>query len=221
MALELSYTSETPVEDGYQGVLTDDTSYGTGGNPVRASGVVYLTGNKINYDDSVAEAIEINDYDPETATDFTFTIPTDGWEQFLFCYIPNYNIATAYVQYDAVYLDGVVYRATQASTGQTPPNGTYWEVIEEPTSLVENDGLATESPNIESLVYNIIIFPEAKKKFGDAAEEYAIKCCGTFRDDVEFTAFKELGAITTALQGCNVRSRWASGEKISRYAEQL
>jgi hypothetical protein len=222
LTLSLSYSSETPDGDGnYISVLTDTTTYATGGNPARADGALYLTLEKINYDSSVDYEIDITSYTPASVTDFTFTTTKDGWIQGKYCFIPDFNIATAYVQYDAVYEGGVVYRATQSSTGQTPPNSSYWEIISSPTSLVDNDGSATESGNIAVLVYNLIVYPFAKKLYGDLAEDYAIKCCGSWKDVEEFNAFKQMGGITTALQGCNTRSRWASGEKIARYSAQL
>lgn len=222
LTLSLTYSSETPDGDGsYISTLSDATVYGTGGNPARADGALYLTLEKINYDSSVDYAIDITTYTPETVEDFIFTTTKDGWVQGKYCFIPDFNIATAYVQYDAVYSGGVVYRATQASTGQTPPNSSYWEIISTPTDLVDNDGSSTESANIAILVYNLIIYPYAKKLFGDVSEDYAIKCCGSWKDVEEFNTFKQMGAITAGLQGCNTRSRWASGERISRYAAQL
>lgn len=224
MALDItvSYSSETPVGDEYQGVITDDTVYGTGGNPARADGVLYMTGEKLNYDSSVDYEIDIETYDPEIVTTFTFTIVKDGWNQYTIVFIPEYDNGATYALYDAVYESGVVYRATQAGfSGQTPPNSSYWEIISEPTSLAANDGTATESANIAFEIFNIIIYPFAKKLFGDSAENYAIQCCGTFKDVEEFTAYKELGAIVKALQASNTRSRYASGERISRYAASL
>jgi hypothetical protein len=221
LTISVSYLSETPVDSSYQGVIQDDTVYGAG-NPARADGVLYMTGEKLNFDSSVDYEIDIETYDPTSVTNFTFSIEKDGWNQYTVVFIPEYNNGTTYLLYDAVYEAGVVYRATQNSfSGQTPPNSSYWEVISEPTSLAANDGTSTESANIAFEIFNIIIYPFAKKLFGDAAEDYAIQCCGTFKDVEEFTAYKELGAIVKALQASNTRSRYASGERISRYAASL
>lgn len=222
LSLSLTYTSETPSGDNFLSVFTDATTYGTGGNPARADGALYLTGEKINYDSSVYATISIASYNPESVTAFTATVTRDGWHKFKMIFVPNYSGATTYSLYDAVYYNSVVYRAIQNSfSGQLPTNTSYWEVISTPTSLVDNDGLANESANAAVLLYQIIIYPFAKTLFGDLAEDYAIKCCGTFKDVEEFTAYKEMGAITTALQASNTRSRYASGEKISRYADSL
>lgn len=221
LTLDLTYSSESVSGDVYEGIFTDDTVYGTGGNPARADGALFLTGEKINYDSTVAGDITITTYDEESVTSFTFQIESDGWHQFKMIFVPDYNALTAYVQYDAVYYSGAVYRALQAGTGNLPTDGTYWEEIASPTDLVDNDGEASESANCAVLLENIIIYPFAKAKFGNKAEEYALNTDGSFRDAEQFTAYKELGAIVTALQGCNTRSRWASAERICRYASTL
>jgi hypothetical protein len=136
-------------------------------------------------------------------------------------FVPDYAGGTAYVLYDAVYYSGAVYRALQPTTGNLPTDTDYWEPITAPTDLVDNDGEANESANCAVLLENIIIFPFAKAKFGDKAEDYALNTDGSFRDAEQFTAYKDLGAIVTALTGCNTRSRWSSGERISRYASTL
>jgi hypothetical protein len=222
LTLDLSYTSETPDGDGnYTSILTDETTYG-GVNPARADGVTYISGEKINYDSSVDSEVEFVTYNPVTASTYTFTTYKDGWYKFLFCWIPNYDAGETYEQYDAVYYSGVVYRAILDNfSGQTPTNTSYWEVISEPTDLVGNLDTATESANIAVQLFQIIIYPFAKKLYGDKAEEYAINCCGTFKDLEEFNEYKQLGGIVAALQASNTRQRYASGERIARYAASL
>jgi hypothetical protein len=46
-----------------------------------------------------------------------------------FTWLGAYNGATAYVPYDVVEEDGSAYVCILASTGNTPPNGTYWELM--------------------------------------------------------------------------------------------
>lgn len=218
---EITFTSESPSGDEYICVFTDSTTYGAP-NPDRNDGAVYFTGEKINYDSSVDADITIASYTPSSATSFTATIVKDGWHRFKFIWIPTYDAGTTYLLYDAVDSSGVVYRALQNSfSGQAPPNASYWEVITAPTDLVDNDGTATDSANTAPLLYQIIIYPFAKETYGDLAEDFAIKCCGTFDDLEQFTAYKEIGGIVAALKASNTRERFASGEKISRYADQL
>jgi hypothetical protein len=220
LTLDLTYSSESVSGDVYEGVFTDATTYG-GANPARADGATFLTGEKINYDSSIAGDVTITAYDEAADTTYTFQIDSDGWHQFKFIFVPDYNGATAYVIYDAVYYNGAVYRAITSTTGNLPTDTDYWEAIASPTDIVDNDGEANESANCAVLLENIIIFPFAKAKFGDKAEDYALNTDGSFRDAEQFTAYKELGAIVTALTGCNTRSRWSSGERISRYASTL
>jgi hypothetical protein len=222
LTLDLTYSSESVSGDVYEGVFTDATAnYSSGGNPARADGALYITGEKINYDSSIAGDVTFTDYDESADTTFTFQIDSDGWFQFKYIFIPEYAGGTAYVEFDAVYYSGAVYRAIDSTTGNLPTDTDFWEPISSPTDLVDNDGEANESANCAVLLENIIIFPFAKTKFGDKAEVYALNTDGSFKDAEQFTAYKELGAIVTALQGCNTRSRWASGERIARYASTL
>jgi hypothetical protein len=221
LSLDLTYTSESPDEGNYIGGLTDSTVY-SNTNPDRNEGVVYLYGSKIKADGLEEYPVDITDYDPITAEDFEFTILKDGWYQFKYVFVPNYDGATQYFLYDAVYSSGVVYRAILDNfTGFDPTNASYWEVIPDPVVLVDSFGTATVSANVAIQVYNIIIYPFAKKLYGDKAEDFALKCCGTFKDLEEFTEYKVIGGIVAALKACNTRQRYASGEKISQYAAQL
>lgn len=221
LTLDLVYTNETPDEGNYLGGLTDQTVYG-GVNPDRNEGGVYLSGSKIKSDGLEEYPVEIASYDPVTAEEFEFPILKDGWYQFKYLFVPNYDGSTQYFQYNAVYYSGSVYRAILNNfTGFDPTNPSYWEVIPVPSVLVDSVGTVTESDNIATQVYSIIIYPFAKKLYGDKAEDFALKCCGTFKDLEEFTEYKVIGGIVAALKACNTRQRYASGEKISQYAAQL
>lgn len=221
LSLNLVYTNESPDEGNYLGVLTDNTTYG-GVEPDRADGVVYIYGSKIKIDGNEEYPVEIESYDPITASTFDFTIYKDGWYQFKYIFVPNYNSATQYFQYDSVYYSGTVYRAILDNfTNIDPTNPSYWEAVASPVLIIDAEGTVTESGNVATQVYNIIIYPFAKKLYGDKAEDFALKCCGTFKDLEEFTEYKVIGGIVAALKACNTRQRYASGEKISLYAAQL
>lgn len=54
----------------------------------------------------------------------------------------TYNAATAYVADDVVYLDGTAYVCILASTGNAPPNATYWNKMAQGSDLGSLAGLS-------------------------------------------------------------------------------
>lgn len=221
LTIDLTFTSETIDGDVFEGLLTDETVYGTGGNPARAAGAVYLTGQKIKSDNTEDYALTIDSYDPELATTFTFEISKDGYNRFNFVFIPDYSGATAYVQYDAVYndSDNIVYRALGATTGNAPPNATYWEVISTPTDLIENVGTASASANIAYQVYERIIYPFSKQGFGTLCSNAALDCCSDCERGEDVLAYEQLGVYVDGMNIADQRGQYLQGEKIARDAQ--
>src|SRR5690606_9706210 len=170
--MTLSYTNESPNEAIYQGTLTDSTDYDGTTIPLRESGAVFIKGYKLTHDSAVDSEVVINEFDAETATEFTFDVEKDGWYQFMYIFVETYDAGTAYAEGEVVHYDGLVYQALDATIGNLPTDTDYWELVDEPTELATS----------YSLVYDIIIYPFAKKLFGDLAEEYAISTDGTFKD---------------------------------------
>jgi len=54
----------------------------------------------------------------------------------------TYNGSTAYVVGDEVVQSGIVYRCILASTGNAPPNITYWETVDTLTSVINTESTA-------------------------------------------------------------------------------
>src|SRR6478736_2554191 len=113
VTVELAYTLEVKSGDTFIGTITDETADYGGANPARLDGAFYITGNKLAADGTVSEALVFDSYDPATDTEYTFTIPEDGWHQFLGVFLPDYdNVSGVYAQYEAVYgPDGVAYKS--------------------------------------------------------------------------------------------------------------
>lgn len=220
LTANLEFTSEVIDGDSFLGTYTDSTTYG-GANPVRAGVAVYLTIEKIKADTTTDYDVDVNSYNPETATDFTFPIEVDGWYKAKFVIIPDYDNAASYVQYDVVYSSGVVYRATQATSGNPPPNNSFWEVISEPTSLVDNDGSSTESQNLVFQIKQDIIYPFAKTCYGDKTSEAAIDCCSTCERSEKILAYEYIGVLVDGMDVANQRGQYSRGEKISLKAQEF
>jgi hypothetical protein len=220
MALDviLSYTSESLSEEIYSGTYTDQTVYG-GSNPVRSQFANYIGISKMNSDGTVDYAVEVDTYDPETASNYIFDIEKDGWYRVYYAVVPVYDNATSYNQYDVVYLSGVVYRALVTTVGNTPPNNSYWEVITDPAGLVGNVDSVTESGNLPYTIQQDIIYPFAKTCYGDLTEQADCNCnC----DRSEKTlAYEQAGVFVDQLDVCNQRQKYPSGERIAVAAAEF
>lgn len=215
LTVTLSYTSEVISEDIFAGQYTDQTTYG-GLNPPRSSFANYISISKMNSDGTVDYAVDVETYDPETSSNYTFDIEKDGWYRTYYAVVPIYDNGESYEQYDVAYLGGVVYRALGSTTGNTPPNNSYWEVITDPATLVGNTGSVTESENLQYIIQQDIIYPFAKTCYGDLTEEADCNCnC----DRSEKTlAYEQAGVFVDQLDVCNQRQKYIAGERIAREA---
>jgi hypothetical protein len=223
LTLDLDFTTEAKNGDIFLGTITDATVYG-GANPARADGALYITGEKMNADGTVEDDITFVTYSPsgvDAWTSVTFDIEKDGWHKFKIVFIRDFNIATNYAQYEAVYSGGVVYRATQASVGQAPPNASYWEVVSEPTSLLDNDGTATESPNLEFQLLQRVIYPNAKVLFGNKAEDAAIEGYGDSTRGEDVLTYEFVRLCVEAMNSLDQRGKQADGERVARRVEEF
>lgn len=223
LTLDLDFTAEAKNGDIFLGTISDATTYG-GANPARADGGLFITGAKMNADGTEENDITFVSYSPSGAdawTSVTFDIEKDGWHQFKIVFIRDFNIATNYAQYEAVYHGGVVYRATQASVGQTPPNASYWEVVSDPTSLLDNDGTATESPNLEFQLLQRVIYPNAKVLFGNKAEDAAIEGYGDTTRGEDVLTYEFIRLCVEAMNSLDQRGKQADGERVARRVEEF
>lgn len=227
LTLDVDFTAEERNGDIFLGTLTDGTTYG-GANPARADGGLYVTGSKINADGSVDSAINFVTYSPtgvDAWTTVTFDIEKDGWHQFKIVFIRDFSASVDYTQYEAVLHGGVVYRATQASgpgtSVQTPPNSSYWEVISDPTSLMDNDGTSTESPNLEFQLLQRVIYPNAKVAYGNAAEDAAIEGYGDSTRGEDVLTYEFIRLCVEAMNSLDQRGKQADGERVARRVEEF
>jgi len=222
LTIDLTFTSETIDGDVFEGLLTDETVYG-GANPARAAGAVYLTGQKMKSDNTEDYALTITSYDPELATTFTFEISKDGYNKFGIVFIRDYSGGATYNQYEAIYNDteNKVYRSIFPTpfSGIASPNATYWEEITAPTSLIDNVGTSTASPNLEYQVYERIIYPFSKQGFGTLCSTAALECCSDCERSEDVLAYEQLGVYVDGMNIADQRGQYLQGEKIARDAQ--
>ncbi len=215
----LAYTAETVNEDIFLGELTDEFVYTS---PARNTLNVYLTAAKINQSGAVESVVDINTYDPTTASTFTFDVEKDGYYRFKYAIIPDYDNAVDYAQYDVVYSGGVVYQAfADPSTGTAPPNASFWTVVSDPTDLLDDVDTDEDPGNLLYQLYERILYPFTKVAYGDSSEEAALECCSNCErgEDVKTNEF--FAVMIRGMNAADLRGKFIQGEKIARKAEEL
>lgn len=221
MANTLTFVVDSITADRTQGVLLDNTTYT---NPVRSGVAVFVKGQKMNNDATVDSTLAVtgNNANPETNTSWTFTIPLDGWFRFLIVSVPDFNAASTYAIYDAVFQPstGKVYRSKQNNnTTDTLTDTVWWEEITDPATLASNEGESNESANIDSLIYEPGLFPNSEhgyaNQISEASEEYLTSL--SIPDD-DLANYNLLACL---LDGAYVKSDRSEMNKAERIARRL
>jgi hypothetical protein len=216
--IELSVAVASDVETF---VVTDDTTYGTGGNPARSAVGVFLNAYKMSYDNEATELdVTSDDTDPETDSEFTVDYDSDGWFKMYFVIIPDFNTSSTYSIYDAVFnpTDNKVYRSkTNSNTEDTLTSTTYWEEITDPATLANNKDTATESTNITSTIYHRVLSANAQLEFGNALSNQNPR--ENDDDEESFREYLIWAKMLDEVSICDSRTEVLSGELICRRIE--
>lgn len=198
-------------------VLSDLTTYGTGGNPARAAVGVFVQSFKMSYENEETElTVEGNNDDPETDSSWTITYDTDGWYKTDFVIIPDYAAGT-YAIYAAVFDPATnnVYRSkTNGNTESDLTNTTFWELITEPALLAENKDTATESLNITSVVYQRVFSATSQYTFANLLSEQCM--CTDCDEDESLRNYNIFAQWLDAVAIADSRSEVLDGELICR-----
>lgn len=224
MANTLLFTVDSINADRQSGILLDGTTYSS---PARSATGLFVKGQKMNASSSVSSTLTVTGdaLDPETDSQFTFNIPSDGWYRFLIVSIPDFNSSLTYSLYQAVFnsSDNKVYRSKQnGNTTDTLTDTAWWEEITDPATLASNEGEANESTNIDSLIYEPGIFPNDEYGFAnvisEASEEY-LTSLNIPDDDLE-----QYSLLACLLDGAFVkaeRSEMAQAERIGQRLQSI
>jgi hypothetical protein len=224
MANTLSFTVDSITSDRTEGVLLDGTTYSS---PVRTGVGVFVSGRKMLYNSSVESTLTIvgDDNDPETDSQWTFNIPKDGWFRFLIVSVPDFNAASTYAIYDAVFdpATNKVYRSKQnTNTTDTLTDTAWWEEITDPGSLASNEGEANESANIDSLTYEPGIFPNSEYGFANQIADASEKYLTSFSiPDEDLETYSTLAVLVDGEYVHSDRSQMSQAERIARRLESL
>lgn len=199
--------------------ITDNTVYGTGGNPARSAVGVFLTAYKVDVDgNETALTVSSDDSDPETDSVWTVTLDEDGYYKFPFVIISDFDDTDTLALYDAVFnpSDNKVYRSKTASnTEDTLTNTTYYEEITDPSDLANNKDTATESANITSQLYVRVLSPNGQYDFANKLSNLSHYMDN---DDLEFSigTYNLYAQWLDAVAVADSRSEVLDGELICR-----
>ena len=220
MANTISLDIDISVDD--VGTLNDLTTYT---DPIRADVGVFIQGYKVNSSSVETEVILTPDTDdPLTVAAWDFDITVDGWYQFKYVAVPEYDGGVTYAIYEAVWdsSTGLVYRSSTGSNlGNSVSNTDYWELIEDPGTLAENEELPTESTNIDSAIYNRILTPKVDRLYGDKAVLTAKECCGDCERPENVDIFELVFALREGALISEERQEFAEGEKDIRRLDEF
>jgi hypothetical protein len=197
--------------------LTDGTVYGTGGNPARSAVAVFVSSFKMSYEnEETALSVVGNDEDPETDSSWTIGYEQDGWFKTDFVIIPDYAAGT-YAQYAAVFDPGTgnVYRSKAAGNTESDlTNTVWWELITEPALLAENKDTASESLNIDSIVYQRVFSANGQYTFGNLLSEQCM--CSDCDENESLRTYNIFAQWLDGVAIADSRSEVLDGELICR-----
>jgi hypothetical protein len=206
--------------------VSDTTTFG-GSNPARNTVLVFMSGNKMKFDNSISQALTLtlNSTDPllTTAWSFLYQDTVDGWYQFLYVIIKDaYAGGTTYARYDAVYDSStkLVYRSLiDSNIGNALSDATKWEPIASPSTLASNKGESNESLNIESTVYQRVFTFNSQYGYGNFVSVASEGCCGDCDDPESNAVYDLLSLLLNGAIEADIRTELPQGEIICRRIE--
>jgi hypothetical protein len=193
--------------------IPDNTSYGSP-EADRSDVAVYLQVWKMNSDNEET-AITITNSTPDTVENWSFTYTEDGWYKARMIIIPNYDNSTVYTAGEAVYYDGAIYIAAQASLGNLPSNPVYWTASTDFDDIVEGD-------NVISEYFDFVLIEYGKKCAGEAAVNwYNNQDCGNCDKLKLSESFLQKRGMVIAVQRFEAIQQYSKAETIARRLENI
>ncbi len=205
---------------------SDETVYGSP-NPDRSDVAVYLTAYKVD-EDQVETALEVEDFDPETADEFITENTIDGWYKYNFVIIPVWLVGTTYNQYDLVW-DTVTaafyeYINASSSAGNAVTDVNYFTPVADPTVKIANVGIATESGNLIYQVINKVVAFQTSLCFIKSTSKTCKESCSPTSDCTCGSRTAKLATrircLFTNLSLDEAQGKFLEGEKNARLAEK-
>lgn len=225
MALTADLVRQSIVSPGTSTNWDDDTVYG-GANPDRNEVALYLTAYKVD-EDLVESALEVDIFDPKTVTEFTVESTVDGWYKYYFIIIDDWLVGTSYNQYDVVWspTEEAFYQYINAtpSAGNVVTNLTYFEIVADPSALLQDIGTTEEPQNIVYQVINKVVSFATSICYAKAAAKHAKEACTGSScgcDSKIGRLFHKIRDLFASLPLNEGQGLYIQGEKNARLAEK-
>lgn len=226
MALVPDFRKDTVSADGVYCFLVDHTVYG-GANPARNTLAIATTCYKKD-EDLVETPMVVATYNPLTVTQFQITNTIDGWVKFYVVIVPTYTTTVTPVsnRYDVVYdlttAKYYTYINVTPTASTLVTNPIYWQVIVDPTSVLQNVGLSTQTNNISYQIVNSINTFQIEQCFNSVAVQNAKEeCdCGCDTTNTSRTSklFTKLFVLLTAAKIDDTTQQYLAGERACETA---
>lgn len=221
MALVPDFRKDTVSADGVYCFLVDHTVYG-GANPARNTLALATTAYKIS-EDLTEALIVVAAYDPLTVTQFQITNTIDGWVKFYVVLVTKYTttvtpVSNKYdVVYDTVTLKYYTYINNTPTASTLVTNPIYWQIITDPTSVLKNIGLSTQTNNISYQIVNSINTFQIEKCYNavtvQAAKEECDCGCDTTNTSRTSKLYAKLDVLLNAAKIDDATQKYVAGER--------
>jgi hypothetical protein len=193
--------------------LIDETVY-----PDREALRVFVTLFKVTFQ-NVATEIELtpDDVNPAYVVEWAGAYGIDGFYKWLWAAFPEYDVATSYDTYDAIFDPNTdyIYRSlVDDNLGNDVSDTDFWELIEDPSSLALNKDTDEESLNIDSTVYNRVLTFHSQNGYANLVSDQST-CTDCDTEEV----LKTISDFDTLLTGALIadnRQEVTDGEIICR-----
>lgn len=222
MALTPSTSYTQDIDDVNSGVVEDTTpDYGEGGNPNRGDAANYLLWSKT---DSGGNRVYDNPSQGNVLSNMSWNVntPKSGWYERMLMRVQPYNSMTTYVPQvesngivsqwaSIVYYQSTnkVYKCIQASTGNAPTDGAYWEVVTELGDIIANINVSVK---IQNTYVRSTVDEKVKKLFVQMGDK-----CACDQDENK-RAYQMNGLLISANSEVN-SGNYDKMEKIIAYLE--
>jgi len=215
MALEQKLSLYSINADCENFTLNDDTVYGAP-NPDRVDVAVYVTGVKKNNDGADTPLVVLPIVaDPFTVASWNVESAKDGWHVFSMYAISVWDMATAYLTGEAVYDNGIIYKALRASTNAPPSTSVNdWQTVSDLSEI-------NDAGNIDFTLIDINIMCRSEICYSKIVSKAAIDTCTNSCDTLFGKLYREVDVL---LQGANVKCQQESNadfETITRAMENV
>lgn len=225
MALSFSLTFTQNTDNIALAVVTNTTTYGTGGNQDRDEAAEFLLWSKTDKD---GNRTFDNPDSGNKLTNLTYNVntPKDGWYEGILERIQLYDAAANYVeeqssggvitQYASIFYYATtdrVYKAIQPSTGQTPTNTLYFSVVTDLSTIIDNT-------NIEVYIKDVYVRTRASRCASTLMGKLDDETCSNDKTQERNFAYYFTGLIDSADAEVS-QENYEEMEKIMRQLETL